>query len=587
MENRIFTVLFGLVLALSNPFSIAAQAIIDNAEAQDAPAQTAPTAEPPIVQDAPLAASDTPLLVPSAEPPVEQDMSLSENDAPQPSKSPAQVDSLVALDAEVARFSALVGQALTALPPDTRVMARSFQFNDVDSLFGTYWNKHVSNNLSKLENRRFLIITSNQAETDYTLDGLMLLIGNTLRIYTQLIRVQDAALMDTWVTDFVVTPFIQTLLPGFAAAPSAPIPSYPSSGVAPDEYEPDSMDYPVFIEHGEPWLERTFHEGDEDWFMVIPDKDGILILETAGDTDTYMTLYDAETGLELAQDDNSGEHYNAYIEYKVEAGKVYIVEVWSFDETGVYQFRASIEEAPADASIEPNNSMDEATLIEVGEQINGYFQFSSDLDWYRINAEAGAYLIIYTNGSMDTFITAYDQAGNELASDDDLGSGFNARLMLIVPLDGVVYVEVSEYDEAEGSYTLRTELMALGESDAYEPDNDPSTAKAITLGETQNRTFTIAEDADYVRFMISEKSLYEIRAIAAGDYLDSYIGLYHADTDEYITEDNDSGDNYDACLRVELEAGEYLLEIYCMSDDPLSNNAYTLSLMLATEDDSD
>jgi hypothetical protein len=567
MENRIFTALFGLVLVLSNPFSIAAQAIVDNAQAQAAPMQIA---EPPVAPGAPIP----------------------ENVAPQPPQKPAQLDSLAALDAEAARFSALVGQALAALPPDTRVMLGSFQFNDADSLFGTYWNRQLSSNLSKLENRRFLIITSNQAEIDYTLDGLILLIGDTLRIYTQLIRVQDAALMDTWVTDFVVTPFIQTLLPGFVAAPpisTTPVPSYPGSEVAPDKYEPDSMDHPVpvSIEHGE-WLERTLHEEDEDWFMLIPDGDGILILETAGDIDTYMTLYDAEAGLVLAQDDDSGEYYNAYIEYEVEAGKIYLVEVWSFDyETGVYQFYASVEGTPTDALIEPNNSMDEATLIEVGEQVNGYFEFSSDVDWYRINAETGAYLIVYTTGSMDTFITAYDQAGKELASDDDLGSGPNARLMLIVPSDGVVYVEVSEYDGAQGSYTLRTELMVMGKSDAYEPDNDPSIAKEITLGETQNRTFTIAEDADYVRFTISKKGLYEIRTIAAGDYLDSYIGLYHADTDEYITEDNDSGDNYDACLRVELEAGEYVLEIYCMSDDPLSNNAYTLSLMLVSEDDSD
>jgi hypothetical protein len=576
MENRIFTILCGLFLVLSHPFSIAAQAILDNAQAQNAP-----------VQDAPLA--DTLAPTPAAEPPA-QDTPLPKQDTPQPPQSPTQLDSLIALDAEAARFSALLGQALTALSPDTRIMVGSFLLNDVDSLFSTYWNKHVSSSLSKLENRRFLIITSNQAETDYTLDGLMLLIGDTLRIYTQLIRVQDAALMDTWVTDLVVTPFIQTLLPGFVAPPSAPIthiPSYPAK-VAPDEYEPDSIDYPVFVEHGEPWLERTLHEEDEDWFVVIPDEDGILILETAGAIDTYMMLYDAEAGLVLAQDDNSGEYYNASIEYEVEAGKIYIAHVWSVDyETGVYQFRIRVEESPTNTSIEPNNSMDEATLIEVGEQVNSYFEFSSDIDWYRINAEAGAYLIIYTNGSMDTFITAYDQAGNELASDDDLGSGLNARLILIVPSDGVVYAEVSEYDGAQGRYTLRTELMAIGESDAYEPDNDPATAKRITLGETQNRTFTIAEDADYVRFTISEKNQYEIRTIAAADYLDSYIGLYRADTDEYITEDNDSGDNYDACLRVELEAGEYFLEIYCMNDELLSNNAYTLSLMLATEDDSD
>jgi hypothetical protein len=127
--------------------------------------------------------------------------------------------------------------------------------------------------------------------------------------------------------------------------------------------------------------------------------------------------------------------------------------------------------------------------------------------------------------------------------------------------------------------------MAAGASDTYEPDNDPSDAKSITLGETQNRTFTIKEDADYVRFTIRERGLYEIRTIAVGDYLDSYIGLFHDGTYRYIAEDDDSGDNYDACLRVELEAGDYLLEIYCGSENPLSNNAYTLSLTLVTEDD--
>jgi hypothetical protein len=564
MKNRIFTALFGFALVLSNPFSVAAQAIVDNAEAQSAPAQTAPSAEPSVAQDAPIP----------------------DNDALQLPQSPVRLDSLAALDAEAARFAALVGQALAALPPDTRVMLGRFQLGDGDSLFGIYWNRQLSSNLSKQEDRRFLIITSDQAETDYTLDGLMLLIGDTLRIYTQLIRVQDAALIDTWITDFVVTPFIQTLLPDFAVSP-APIPSqsYPDSEVAPDEYEPDSMDYPVFIETGDPWLERTLHEEDDDWFVVIPDEDGLLILETAGDIDTYMTLYDAEAGVVLAQDDDSGEYYNASIEYEVDAGKMYLIEVWSVDyEPGVYQFRVRAEEMLADASIEPNNSMAQATLIAVGEQVSGYFESASDLDWYRINAEAGAYLIIYTNGPMDTFITAYDQAGKELASDDDLGSGLNARLALIVPSDGVVYAEVFEYDGSRGRYTLKTELVVTGESDAYEPDDDPSTAKAIALGETQNRTFTIAEDADYVCFTVSEKGLYEIRTIATGAYLDSYIGLYRADTDEYIAEDNDSGDNYDACLRVELDAGDYFLEIYCMSDDPLSNNAYTLSLTLVADD---
>ena len=301
-----------------------------------------------------------------------------------------------------------------------------------------------------------------------------------------------------------------------------------------------------------------------------------------------MTLFDAEAGLFLARDDDSGEYYNASIEYEVEAGKMYIVKVNGLDDTdtGVYQFRVRMGEALPDAAIEPNNSMDEATPIQAGEQVSAHFGLH-DFDWYRINAEAGAYLIIYTEGNTDTVITAYDQAGNELDYDDDSGYRSNAWLRIIVPSDGVVYAELSEYDGDRGTYTLRTELMLPGESDAYEPDDDLHTAKEITLGETQLRTFTIAEDADYVRFTISETGLYEIRTIAADNYLDSYIELYHADTEEYIADDDDGGDSYDARLRVELEPGDYFLGIYCWDDNPLSNNDYTLSLMLVTEDDTD
>jgi hypothetical protein len=555
MKNRIFAVLCGLVLALSNPPRAGAQGIVDNAQAQNALEQ-----EAPLPEQAPL----------------------------QPSEGQARTDSLDALDAEAARFAALAGWALNSLPPDALVLVGRFQLNEGDSLFETYWRRHLLNALANLENRRFLLITEDQAEADYRLDGVMLMIGDTLRIYTQLIRVRDAALMQTWVRDFLVRPFIQAMLPESGAALSgsaAPAPSG-SAAATPDAYEPDGIDSPIGIEPDGAWLERTLHEGDGDWFAVIPNQDGMLMLEVAGGIAMYVTLYDAESGAVLARDNNGGGH-NASIAYEAAAHKTYIAEVRSAGyETGAYQFRAHFAragEAPPDALIEPNNSMDQAARIAAGEQVRGYFESGEDRDWYMISAEPGAYLIIYTVGTMDTFMTVYDQAGNTLDSDDDLGSGLNARLMLIVPPEGAVYAELVEYEGMRGSYMLRTELMAKGKSDAYEPDDDPSSAKPIALGEVQNRSFTIAEDPDYACFTVDEKGVYEIRTIGADAHLDSYIGLYRADTGGYIAEDNDGGDNYDACLRVELEPGDYVLEIYCMSDDPLSNNAYTLSLMFVAE----
>lgn len=117
-----------------------------------------------------------------------------------------------------------------------------------------------------------------------------------------------------------------------------------------DSMEPDSWDNPAIVEPGidgnAAFMERTFHnEDDEDYFLFVPGRDGLLILETSGDIDTVMYFYNANTREELAYDDDGGADLNARISYRVQAGRRYIARVTGYSgTTGPYGFRAYIAE---------------------------------------------------------------------------------------------------------------------------------------------------------------------------------------------------------------------------------------------------
>jgi len=117
-----------------------------------------------------------------------------------------------------------------------------------------------------------------------------------------------------------------------------------------DSMEPDSWDNPVTVEVGVDgsitFLERTLHnEDDEDYFLFVPGRDGLLIVETSGDIDTIMYFYNANTREELAYDDDDGADLNAMISCRVQAGRRYIARVTGYSgSTGPYGFRAYISE---------------------------------------------------------------------------------------------------------------------------------------------------------------------------------------------------------------------------------------------------
>ncbi|MDR0568198.1 MAG: DVUA0089 family protein [Spirochaetaceae bacterium] len=486
----------------------------------------------------------------------------------------AEVNSLAELDAESRKLGDWIKQGLATLPANAKIRLGQFLLNGNETDLGAYWRNQLSSVLSSMQDRKFVILTDPNAQTDYTLTGEIMRIGNTLRLYTRLTRTADSALITTWALDLALTPFIESLIGGPQSGSSGS-----SSSVRPDAYEPDSRQNPLKTDPNGPEIQRTLHDNDEDWFEIQTPENGTLTLETTGSMDTFIELYDGSSpnSSRIANDDDGGDRLNARIEYFAEAGKTYLAKVRGLGgDTGSYGFKPGFTPMPPD-STEPNNDRETATTIELNAPVSGSFQSSDDEDWYVLTIpDGGGYLVVLTEGRMDTIITVYNAEGAELAEDDDSGSGLNARSSVLVP-GGTVYIRVREVDGDRGAYTLRTQVREPGVSDAFEPDDTRETAKAIAPGAEQSRTFTAADDADWAKFTVAEPGVYEIRAYAAEGDLDTYIELYDSEG-EFIDDDDDGGDDYDARLRVRLDPGTYFILITTLDDDPLEDNAYTLSV---------
>jgi hypothetical protein len=475
------------------------------------------------------------------------------------------------LDAASRRLGSLINQRLAALghAPPPRIVVGEFLYGEQENSLGIDWRENLVAELSHLPGRGFVLLTGKaEAPEDYRIRGDLIRVGNTIRIYTRLSSVSDSELLSTWNTDLVLTPFITDILE--AALPA-------SSGTAPrDPFENDTMDTPAAYTIGSGWMSRTIHvPGDQDFFLLHPEEDGMLSMEISSGLDMVLEFYHGESRSKLDENDDFGGEsgdvtIESRIDYPVEGGTPYIVKVRKYtgSDTGAYQFRAAYLEI-RDARFEPNDTGEQAGLIELGTPVEAFLSTPSDIDWYRIEVPApGGLFTVYTEGSVDTLLELYDPQNDLLADADDFAEDTNARIALTLSSGGSYSIKVSAYGSSRGDYTLMTRLREPIGPDPFEDDDALSGAKPIELGETQRRTFTDGDDVDWVSLRIEEPAFYLI--IAQGEKtpdLDTYLKLYD-EGGQLITEDDDGDEGYSARIRAKLTPGTYFIRLHVLDSGP-------------------
>jgi TolB-like protein len=462
-----------------------------------------------------------------------------------------------------------------------------FTIGGEDSTLGDLYRSNLMGVLANLETRPFLIIDRNASPSpvpdgtpaesaappavDYLISGDIFDVNNALRITVRIVRQSDSSIIAVWNSDFGRSIWLAGLLEQTARNSG--------DGSRRDRYETDSQERPVPVEIGGPWISRTIHDTDDrDWFLVTSPARAMLSAETSGSMDTMMELYD-DSGARIASDDDGGEGTNSRISFSAEADRRYIIMVRGYgSHTGAYRFHVATETVP-DEAVEPNNSREQATPLALG-AAGGFraYLYSDDEDWYLAEVpEGGAQVVIYTESSLDTFLTIYNADGTRIAEDDDSGQGNNARVMVNLPA-GPFYIKASLYSgsSSRGPYTLFTGIREPVAQDAYEPDNQLSQAKDIEVGQSQTRNFSDAGDVDWVRLRITRAGRYGIRARGENSgNLDTYLELLDA-SEVVIAEDDDGGRDLDAYLSQELQPGTYYIKVTTLERDPQGN--YILSV---------
>lgn len=123
-----------------------------------------------------------------------------------------------------------------------------------------------------------------------------------------------------------------------------------------------------------------------------------------------------------------------------------------------------------DVTITDDNYGDTSTAatIAAGGSAAGGMQFTGDHDWFRTTLTAGHNYVITERGApsgggtlYDSYVRLHNVAGNQLAYNDDGGTGYDSELAVHVNSTGTYYINAGSYgDYYTGTYTL--ELRDLG-----------------------------------------------------------------------------------------------------------------------------
>ena len=458
-----------------------------------------------------------------------------------------------------------------------KITIGQFVFKDNSPHFSAYWINHLVGELTNMRGRNYTIYSGYAPDADWTITGEIVQVADVIRIYTTIIHTVERSrtIEASFYSSFNRDVNINNLLSIGARSDSG---GSSSASVGRDSREPDSWENPVLYSIGTnqsaPVMNRTITAGDEDFFLLVPDRDGRLTAETTGNMDSSMELFNYDEEKELSSNDDGGNETNARIVYNVRAGTRYLAVVRGFNSaaTGSYGFRAflSIRERTSswENPITYEIGADEKNIVTV----NRTFQ-EGDEDYYLITAHKNGRIIIETTGRVDTFIEIYDADDKDelLDENDDGGSNYNARIRYIAEAGSRYMIKVRGFSSSDtGNYGFRAYYQGSGmlTADDYEPNDEPSHATPLEIGVTIEHTFHSAEDVDWFKFQITEAGRYEIHARGLNsNRLDTYIALFDTNLNS-IAEDDDGGNALSSLLSLELNRGVYYLKVWCLDEEP-------------------
>ena len=322
-----------------------------------------------------------------------------------------------------------------------------------------------------------------------------------------------------------------------------------------DDHATNSVEGATPMTVGEPMQGTVDYGGDNDVFAFEVEEGVLYQIDVGLGTlsDSWLELYDSEE-FEIAYNDDRGDGSLASrIVWEAPGSGEYYAAVGGYG-VGSYTLTVSALDVVDDHA----NSVERATVVTVGEPMQGALDYDGDEDFFTFEAEEGkVYQIDVGLGTLpDSWLDIYDSDGFQIASNDDRDDdSLASRIVWKAPSSGEYYAAVGGY--GVGSYTLTVEALDIVDDHA----NSFEGATPATVGEAMQGTVDYDGDEDFFVFEAEKGKIYQID-VDLGTLPDSWLDIY--DSDEFqIAYNDDRGDGSPASRIVwkAPSSGEYYVAV--------------------------
>lgn len=230
--------------------------------------------------------------------------------------------------------------------------------------------------------------------------------------------------------------------------------------------------------------------GDWHTLTFTPETSGQYVISSSGSMDTKAFLYDAEWNL-LYENDDGGENGNFSINWYLEKGETYILQVGLYSSSKTGSFNVCVRHYAY--PIYPNYCM------------NYSLTQNEPYVYYAFNVPVTGSYTFYSFSDIDTYGYLYDSNWNQIMYDDDSGNGNNFSITAQLMKGNTYYFGARFYNTSNAAV-----IDVCLEKDMVYDDLGPS-----LITETAN----ISAGGDYAvfRLYVTESQFYQLRSLNAGD----------------------------------------------------------------------
>ena len=305
---------------------------------------------------------------------------------------------------------------------------------------------------------------------------------------------------------------------------------------------------------------------DEDWFKVQLEKDYLYQFDCteSNSIDPFINLRDSQGNI-IAYDDNSGSGDDAQLLYKAIYTGTYFIDINDVGDNNTGTYNLDVKSLTA----KDDYGQDISTKgnIDIGSTISAKIDFKSDKDWFNVSLIKGhTYQFDCTeSNSIDPYINLRDLQGKSISTDDNGGSGDDAKLVFTASYTGNYFLDIKDVgDDNAGTYNLAAK--SLTSNDDY--GQNISTKGKIDIGTTINAKIDFKSDYDWFSVLLSEGNTYQFDCVTS-DTIDPFIYLRDSDG-IFLAYDDDSGNGSNARLEYKSsKTGLYFLDISDFNDSTI------------------